>query len=248
MIISRFRANYWSCSKFADWVRGELKPHVLGMGEWDNWRSEVSSRRPLRFFLAETGLNSLQNLVMFPLDFWRSLRNAIRIRFFVRPHLINTGLDPWNWCDLDERMLHGLFNELKDFVEVELAGQWGNKGGSFKFRRGRCPEAGVAHLEWKSSLKYGRGEGLKKGDPRIGRPTPQASSAKKILKLYRWWLERPNRPDPTLSSGWSDAYDEGDQKKRFAAFKRLSALEDEYENEDEKMLVRLVRLRKHLWT
>jgi hypothetical protein len=230
-------------------VRGEKKPHALGWDEWDDWRDEVAKRRPVRFFLAEKGLRILQDIVMFPVDLWRTVRNKIRLRFFDRPYCLDTGLSKWDWHELDERIIHGLFNSLKDYVEIELASMFlSTDRGEFKMKAGRCPEAGIANLEWQSELKYGDSDFIKKGDPRWGKPTPQAVAARKILELYRWWLARPDRPDPMDASGWSEVYESKDERKRSKASKRLGEIEEEYDREDEKMLIRLIRLRKSLWT
>jgi hypothetical protein len=243
------RIDYWSCSRFADWVRGEKKPHALEWDEWDEWNDAASKKRPVRFFLAEKGLNTLQNVFMFPFDLWRTIRNKIRLRFFDRPYCLDTGLSKWEWHELDERIIHGLFNALKDYVEVELASMFLSTDiGEFKMKGGRCPEAGIANLEWQSGLKYGDSYFVEKGDPMWGKPTPQAVSARKILKLYRWWLARSERPDPMKVSGWSDVWESKDENKKSKASKSLSEIEDEYDREDEKMLIRLIRLRRSLWT
>ena len=246
----RQRVRYWSCSRFADWVRGEKKPSSLPLGEWGKWREDLAKRKPVRCFLAEKGLNGLQNFLMFPFDLWRTVRRRFILRFVERPYCLDTGLSKWDWHEFDERIIHGLFNELKNFVEVELAHahNWGENRKKYRFRGGRCPEAGVDHLLWASSLRFGDEEGFKKGDPERGKPTPQAVSAKKILELYRWWLARPSRPDPMEASGWSEVWDSEDRRKRDKASKRLREIEEEYDSEDEKMLVRLIKLRKHLWT
>ena len=34
------RIHYWSCSKFADFIRGEKKPYALEWGKWDEWNKE----------------------------------------------------------------------------------------------------------------------------------------------------------------------------------------------------------------
>lgn len=243
------RVHYWNCSRFADWVRGEKKPYSLPWGEWDEWEDDLAKRKPVRFFLAEKGLNGLQNFVMFPLDLWRTVRRRLMLRFVERPYCLDTGLSRWDWHEFDERIVHGLFNGLKDFVEVELASMFiATDQGEFKMKNGRCPEAGVANLEWQTGLKYGEGDFVKKDDPRWGKPTPQAVSARKILALYRWWLARPDRPEPAEASGWREACDSDDKRKRSKGFKRMQEIEDEYEREDEKMLVRLIKLRKSLWT
>jgi hypothetical protein len=40
----RSRIHYWSCSKFADFVRGEKKPFALEWGKWDEWKNKRPNR------------------------------------------------------------------------------------------------------------------------------------------------------------------------------------------------------------
>lgn len=250
--MTRQRFSYWSCTRFADLVRGVKKPLALGFDEWGEWRKKARAERPLRFFFAEVVLNKIQNAILFPFDIWRSAAFYRENRFVSKTHFLKTGLRPGQYHELDQRILHGLFNELKDFVEVELA--WshmvGDNEGGFKFRRGRCPDAGIAHLNWALNLKYDDSL-FAKTDSRFGKPTPQAKSAAKILELYNWWIERSNRPDPMEASCWSEYCKDKpgvSDKVGRSAFNRLQKIEDAYEKEDDKMIVRLVKLRKHLWT
>lgn len=237
----RHRVSYWSCGRFADWVRGVKKPLALSHDDWEAWRKDTASNNPVRFWIAEKLLNKVQNFLMFPLDVWRSISAYLCNRFVTKTHMLKTGLAPGVYHELDERILHGLFNELKEFVEVETAHKhscFSEK--KYKFKRGRCPEAGVDHLVWASGLKFG-GEGIvSKKDPKYGKPTPQAESASKILELYNWWLLRPNRPDP-----WEES---GEGKRDSSAFKKKYRIENRYAKEDEKMLLSLIKVRGSLWT
>jgi hypothetical protein len=246
----RSRLNYWSCSRFANWVRGEDKPLALEWHKWEEWSRDVSARRPIRFFIAEEVLDKAQDIIMFPGDFWHSLSSWWENRFVSKTHYLKTGLEPGRYHELDERIMHGLFNELVEFVEVELAHmQSYGEGKKYNFVRGRCAEAGVDHLLWTSDLKCGDDYFVDKDDPKYGEPTPQAESAKSILKLYRWWKEvRPNRPDPHDSSGWSLLYDEGPSAQRDEAFDRLTEIEEGYDREDDEMISLLVNIRRSLWT
>jgi hypothetical protein len=113
-----------------------------------------------------------------------------------------------------------LFNELQDFVEVELAwwhvvwddeaakkfqAPWYSRGW-FRWRTWRSPECGLANLEWQRQLRFNEDEGFAKGDPHIGQLTPQAIKAQEILDLYTWWTETyRNRPDAYEASGWTAA-------------------------------------------
>ena len=244
----RSRVNYWSCSKFADWVRGEKKPAALEWNAWEEWRRNASSKRPFRFFLAEKVLTTLQDIFMFPWDVADSINSWWRNRFVSKTHFLKTGLEPGRFHELDDRILHGLFNEFREFVEVDLAHMqaWGEN--KYRFRKGRCPEAGIDHLIWASGLKYDE-PFMDKDDPLLGKTTPQAEAASKMLELYRWWVEvRPNRPEPHDESGWSEFWDKDDEEKKHAAHERLQEIEESYDSEDDMMLIDLIKIRKSLWT
>lgn len=248
----RSRINYWSCSRFANWIRGEKKPLVLGFDEWDEWHDGMRAKRPFRYFLAEEVLDSIQNLFYFPLDLYRTVRAYVDNRFVHKTHFLKTGLKPGHFHELRDRFLHGLFNELKEFVEVDLGmtyAAWNDDEG-FRPRHGRCPEAGIAHLEWAKSLKFDESHGVGKEDEKYGKPTPQAISAVEILELYEWWSNRDSRPDPGEVSGWREmAMDpEADERKRRSLFEKMDSIENKYKKEDEKMMVRLVRISDDLWT
>jgi hypothetical protein len=99
----------------------------------------------------------------------------------------------------------------------------------------------------------------------LAEPTYQAIKAQEILELYRWWTEvYPNRPDPHEAGGWSayceqrrasgaDLLDfedrtEEEQEQSRRALDATQALEDKYTQEDEEMMIRLIRIRQSLWT
>ncbi|MBA2656611.1 MAG: hypothetical protein H0U70_06445 [Tatlockia sp.] len=52
--------TYWSCTKLADWIRGAPTLISGTSEEWRSWEKSAKVKR-LRFWLAETGLDSLQN-------------------------------------------------------------------------------------------------------------------------------------------------------------------------------------------
>jgi hypothetical protein len=116
-----------------------------------------------------------------------------------------------------------LFNELVDFVEVELAWwhiAWADPAekakynapfyatGWFRWRTWRCAQAGLDNLDWQRSLRHSVDDGWQEGDSNIGELTPQAVKAQEVLDLYRWWKDvYPNRPDPHDASGWTEYCD-----------------------------------------
>jgi hypothetical protein len=110
--------------------------------------------------------------------------------------------------------------------------------------------------------------GYKPTDPEYGKLTHQALIAVEIKELYTWWKEvYPNRPDPYDISGWSavcakkrtdgsdimDLFDTesetpDERAVRSNSHNRLAEIEAQYEQEEDDMLIRLIKVRKSLWT
>ena len=220
------RNHYWANSKFADWLRGTAKGGAKTAEGWDEWTTAAQMKHSVRYWLAEEGLDYLQKVVYWPTDTLYAIKYYINNRWVTRTHSLTAhprDIKPGTWCDVGNRFLPCLFNELQDFVEVELAWwhiAWAEKDekkkynapfwatGWFRWRTWRCPQAGLDNLDWQSKLRWGEDEGFETGDPHIGQPTPQAERALEILALYKWWTEvYPNRPDPHDASGWSEYCD-----------------------------------------
>lgn len=235
------RINYWSCSKFADWISGTPKPFCLGLEEWDLWHENAKKNHPVRYWIAEELLIKIQDLVNFPFDLIYTIRVYIRNRFIDQTHVLKTGLKSGEYYDLDTRILHGLFNELVDLVEIEYAhlSKWDNKK-TYKFVGGRSIEAGMDYLKWACGLKYSIKDGLRKGDKHIGQHTTQAKSAQKVKELYLWWKSRNQRPNP-----YDIFSNEKDGPKYFL---KIDKMEKEQYKEDNKMLIELIKIRENLWT
>lgn len=215
------RHNYWSCTKFADWIRGKPKLKVGTSEEWDTWRDEAKGYHPVRYWVAEEALDAVQNFIWWPVDQLYSLKYYINNRWVTRTHSLTAharDIKPGQWQDVGNRFLPCLFNELQDFVEIETAWShiaWGDKearakydppfwaSGWFRWRTWRCPQAGLDHLDWAMTLT--NAEWLEEGEKHLAEPTGQAKSAREIKELYLWWTETyRNRPDPYEASGWTE--------------------------------------------
>lgn len=187
-------------------------------------------------------------------------------------------IKPGQWQDVGYRFLPCLFNELVDFVEIEQAWKnvlWDEEARKrynvpwwrtsfLKWRTWRCPEAGLEYLDWAASLT--NADWVDESDPTYGQPSPQAESAKEIKELYLWWTQvYKNRPDPYDASGWSEICDrkrgesimaklddsnespeEATEKNK--SLKTLREIEQQYDQEEEEMLIRLIKIRRSLWT
>lgn len=216
------RSNYWSNSKFANWIRGTLKPGAETAEGWDKWNKVAQAKYPIRYWIAEEGLDKLQTFIFAPIDGLYNVKYYINNRWVTRTHSLTAhprDIKPGQWYDVGNRFLPCLFNELVDFVEIEQAWMhiaWGDKdakakykapfwaSGWFRWRTWRCPQAGLDYLDWASSLMMDKDWGVEEGSPDHGKPTGQALRAIEIKELYLWWTTiRPLRVDSMEASGWS---------------------------------------------
>ncbi len=275
------RSNYWSCSKFADWLRGTAKGSAKTAEGWDDWHKDASTKYPIRYWIAEEALDTVQNFIWWPVDKIYDIKYYINNRWVSRTHSLTAhprDIKPGTWCDVGHRFLPCLFNELVDFVEVELAWwhlAWDKENrakynmpwwavGWWRVRLWRCPQAGLDNLKWQSELVWKEDE-CGPDSKNIGKPTPQAERAQEILALYKWWTETyRNRPDPHEASGWTaycDAKRDLNDGRLFGSketpdlrkqadksLKLLRKIEQQYEREDEQMMIRLIKIRDSLWT
>jgi len=161
------RSNYWSCGDFADWIRGTKYPECESSEGWDSIQKLAKATHPLRFWIAEELLDKLQDIVMFPSDTFYNIKYYVENRWVSRTHSLTAhpkDIKPGDWCDVGYRFLPCMFNELVDFVEVELAWsfiRWGDKAQyekynvpNFHWRSWRCKQAGLDYLDWASELVY----------------------------------------------------------------------------------------------
>ena len=278
-----YHTKYWSCTPFADWVRGTPKGGAKTSEDWDEWNNEAKRYNSVRYWLAEEGLSYVQDFVTWPIRKIYDIKYYINNRWVSRTHSLTAharNIKPGQWCDVGNRFLPCLFNELVDFVEIEQAWHhicWDDEAkkkfqapfwasGWFRWRVWRCPEAGLAHLDWASTLVSDDTWGIEKDSPDYGKPTHQAVNAKEIKELYIWWTTiYRNRPDPHDASGWTDycemlrikhgnswigksEKDDATRKASTKALELLDKIEKAYELEDEEMMIRLIKVRNSLWT
>jgi hypothetical protein len=275
------RIQYWSCTKFADWVRGTPKKGALTSDGWHEWEVKAKGYNPVRYWIAEEALDAIQNFIWWPVDQIYALKYYINNRWISRTHSLTAhprDIKPGQWQDVGNRFLPCLFNELVDFVEIESAWShiaWGSKedrakynapfwaSGWFRWRVWRCPQAGLDHLNWAMTLT--NTDWCEPDHKDYGKPTGQAIRAREIKELYIWWTTvYPARPDAHDASGWS-AYCEAKRdlndgrlfgsketaelkKQGNQALKLSTKIEKQYADEDEIMMIRLIKARDSLWT
>lgn len=205
-------------------------PYALSWSGWDDWKTENKSKYPIAFFLFEDA----------PL--WISCRWTwwiinpyyhLKCKYFTKHHYIkidverfmgltyknDSALEFYHWYDTDTKMLFGVFQLLVDFVEKEEAGE---------------------RIDWSQ--------------------TPQHQKVwDEIQELYTWWTEiRPKqwRENETPSmEDYGTSMRDFDDRAKSTAYKAWSKAcdekhkkEEELLNEDTEMLIRLITIRRWLWT
>jgi len=255
--------------KIKEWF--DLKePKALTIDEWYGWEKTTKAARPVAYFAMRTFPDACDYIWCVVSRPYKKLTSYLRYRFIARYHVIPTGLRP-DCYDIDTRMLNGMFNMLVGFVEKEKAWmnvalgddkakrkklRWGWRYlGISKYGAFRDPAEGLDHLRWEMSLDS------PSRSPH-DRNESQAHVAREIWDLYHWWKHiRPKRPEPYDVSGWSDHCENNSWKDTLRSdhtpeerehiesmLKEVRSLEEIYDDEDEKQLIRLIKIRKSLWT
>ncbi len=130
------------------------------------------------------GLIVWQKAHLLVLEIYKATKNYVHKRWITKTHYLKTGLKPGEYYDLDHRIVHGLFNELVDFVEIECARFANRAEKKYIIKNGRSAEAGLDYIDWSSTEKIDIGE--------------------KIKELYFWWKIRSSRPEEYLEDSFQE--------------------------------------------
>lgn len=260
------RTRYWAESPTVNYLRslfGIVKPKAAQWGEWDDWKQKTKAEHPVGYWMTEKLPEYLEKIPEIFVDPFHNARYYVRNRWHRQTHVLPTRFKPGEYHDLSERLLHGMMESLVDFVEVEKAWMQYICAKDDEVvtldRYGRSAKAGLDYLQWEVTLD----------DPSLEeneRSLTQAASAREVIAIYTWWKSsRPNRPEADEVSGWSAYCD----RKHGGSFSflderipripeeieetgkildKLRAIEQEYEDEDQAMMIRLVKIRHSLWT
>lgn len=239
-------------------------PGALSSAGWDLFEKEFKKVAPIRYFINDTARLYYVRYIRTPLG---NIRRWILYRTVWKMHIVDTGLEP-GYHERDEVMYYANFSILVDHVEISLAGQMNyarEKDGDVTWKEKYIPfyryfvpfrskEYGIKNLEWQATLD----------DPRLpaNEQSPaQAVHAREILALYKWWTEeRPARELPEIPDfdqqglGRMAMFNPNFNKsaKDFQKYKKIvqhrDKLEKKWEKEDDAMLLRLIKLRRGLWT
>lgn len=232
MFYKRIRHNHWSFSSFIKKVRAMMgldSPFALTKEGWDEHRRQCKEKAPFWHWLTTDGVGKLQDILYIPSDLLHSI-NVYISNIKNKTHVLDGGLQAGRFYDLSTRITLCLFSELEKYIEKEK---------------------GLDILEWEKALTLDEYYGIDKEAECYGKPTQQALNAMEKEVIYNWWKANKGR----------DLYDESGLTQAVAnnlrnvvseefdeAYKRLDVLEKQYKKEEEEMLIRLIRIRDHLWS
>ena len=234
-------------------------PGALTSEGWSSFDNEFHMKAPIRYWFHR----DFKKIFVYPIKWkYEAIYHWIRYRTTDRYHVIKTGLPP-GYVEADRVMLNVNFNLLKNFVEIQKAARqywqeevektWCEKHMPFYrlFYPFRRPDLGIKYLEWESTLD----------DPSLPpheQSIRQAEQAREILALYKWWtIERTGRITvevrrPVVDKPMdllSPKMKLSPEYKRYRAdMSKYHKQEEKWEKEDDKMLLRLIKIRKGLWS
>lgn len=219
--------RYWQFSKFSKWLESKAgieHPVALPWGKWDEHYAECRKRAPVTMWITRTLFPAAQAVICWPYNKLDAVRIFMQ-NAYGETHVLSGNLKPGKWYDLSYRLERCLFEELVRFVEVEK---------------------GLEHLRWEMS-----------DDSGIDCPG-QVDAAKEQYAIYKWYTTAyKNRVDSMDASGLRAFYKDLPEfceipDESLPEWKQLveaqRTLESQYDAEDEEMLIRLIKIRRSLWT
>lgn len=253
--------------RFSNWMRYN-PPGALSGGGWDAFYKEFSEVAPLRYWVTDV----FRRKYILPIIWkYEKVSEWVAYRTYRRYHVIDTGLNP-GYHEIESQMLHANFSMLVRYVEFQLGNRhyWAKLDRKthkedtiekyFPFIRDFFPvaraEYGVEHLMWEMTLD----------DPALPpyeQAPAQAKCAREIHALYIWWTQtRPSRikieieHDQDIPGAarpvWPRINKIDRNSTEYKAYRaNITAQanqEEKWRKEDDKMLVRLVKVRSKLWT
>ena len=274
------RSRHYQDTWLFTWLRTSVfkieKPRAMAWGGWAKWENELKSDRPVAYFVTEILPDWLEKPAQWTVDPVYDATYYLRNRFVRQTHMVHTDLEQGVWHEYESRILHGMFTELVDFVEVEQAWHtciwdekarkkyqmpWWRDNWLFYWHEWRCPAAGIDYLKWCMTLD----------DPALpvhDRNPSQADHAREVLTLYTWWKDiRATRRDEYEEAGFTQFNDRmaakygkvdfdpddkqltaQERKEKHTIYSRVHEIEEARHQEDEAMMIRLVKIRRGLWT
>lgn len=222
----------WTDSKFGSWIiktfGGESSSgKAMTLEAWVEFHEENSKHLGVKICRF---IDLVQHHVRLPIRKYNSLQSYLNNRFVTKSHVLHTGLEAGRWYDLDHRIYHGLTHSLEDFIAEEcgwMQHSWQEGKSRKEWKKLSVQDRinkGLENLQWQSTLT--NVEFCQNGEtPTL---THQAISAKEILDIHQKILEIRD-------------WDSNEEYTSFDDEERVEQLRTD-------VLVRIVQVRRSLWT
>lgn len=201
---------------------------------WSDYREEMKNDYPIRYFLNYTlisffklNINKISNIW-----YW------IRCHTYNKYHLIDIGQPEtntnddykWGWIDEDHQLLLACFNILKKHVECRNSS------------------------EFNYSATLEGAETIKKRMIEEGSSEEEAEAwafpLREMYEINKYWTidrKKADRKKSDLLTTWHDS--RRDKKPGVEeAWNALKIAEQEFDDKEIEMLIRLIKIRKNMWT
>lgn len=228
------------------------KPKSATIEEWAEW-TVAAKKKKFCYWLTETVPLKYRVMKM------RWLDNIWKLVYRYHPkhkyHLIDTGLKP-DYYEIDERMLHGMFNLLVEYVEVENAWRLSRSDDSKPVKTGR--EVGLEAIDWQIQAD---------GDLDDKWSKERRAAWEEIKFLYLWWKDvHPTlleQIDNLTGEALEDGYGlleggtameklanrtEEQKAKARAVYEKQEQLKEVLFAKENEMMGRLFKVRRSLWS
>lgn len=255
----RFRANYLSNGKLADYLRkkvGVEKPAYATTTGWGDWKKEYKTNHPIMYYITEKLLNKIQDVIELPSDAWSTARSWYLNKYKYKLHYLQTGLKPGTYYDVDTRLEAGIFETFAQFVEIDMAYEYQNffLGSKKLYRSG---EDGLKMLDYRIKDESTCEENIQAyKDIReiylyiknIYQPEHDYRDDKKqVPALYRFIAEKDIKYGSHILSTRNKYTPEELESYEFLSH-QAGLIEAAEEKLKQHMLMKIISLRGHLWS
>jgi hypothetical protein len=202
-----------------------------GVPTWEDYYTRIQKEYPIRFFFAST-------LIMFFIDFYRRFERPLsdlmywfKSHTYRRYHMLdlrqpcekggvaNVDCYSYGWRDVPEKMLYAMFNLLGEYLNKE------------------CPNDLTQHY---SREEINADEGLKL----------QQDALDEARVINDWWVNGRKAAwakRDKVQHLWYNAKKSGDVDET-VYWELMRKLDDEFEEKTDEMALRLLKIRRVLWS
>lgn len=239
---------------------------VKGTAYENSWQGEIISKEYREYLrhLEEDTLSAREKIsriiirilafLFYSLPWFpRNFISYFNTRFVTKSHCLKTGLKRGIDHELDDRILHGLFNELVEYVEVDLAvmlrfcfpeehtiPRWRTYWALSYLFPVRNPELGLKFIELSTKIHDGTEEDLFPWDKR------DREVKNKVKELYLWWTEERPRESKALNDMHKRVWEDYDKRPSDEEREEFDNLYNKLDRKDTEMLIALIEIRHDL--